>query len=29
MIKFNFNEGQFKKKNIKFWLFQNIVKFAM
>ena len=28
IIKWNFNGGQFNKKNIKFWLFQKIVNFA-
>ena len=28
-LKLNFNEGQFYKKNIKFWLFQKIVIFVV
>ena len=29
IIKLNFNGDQFYKKNVKFWLFQKIVNFAM
>ena len=29
ILKLNFNEGQFYKKYIKFWLLQKIVNFAL
>ena len=29
ILKFNFNGGQFYKKNCKFWILQKIVNFAL